>query len=130
MFFFFVDPKQLPVFTPALGRFERAVDEFREIDGTVSLNTFSTFVHVSRRLVPIAAGNMSLRDVSAEMRVPHSSFVRHLGILGEGKTGSKRLGLLEPGIQPDGDRRERALVLTEKGLNLVRQIDRQLGEVD
>ena len=130
MFFFFVDPKKLPIFSPAMGRFEQAVDEFREVGGTVSLNALSTFVHVSRRLAPIASGSMSLRDVSAEMGVPHSSFVRHLSILGEGSAGSKRLGLLESGIQPDGDRRERALILTEKGLQLLRRIDRHLGEID
>jgi DNA-binding MarR family transcriptional regulator len=130
MFFFFVDPKKLPAFSPGMGRFEQAVDEFREVDGTVSVNTLATFLHVSRRLAPVAGGSMSLRDISTEMGVPHSSFVRHIAILGEGTAGSKKLGLLETGIQPDGDRRERSVILTDKGLKLLRKIDRHLGEVD
>jgi DNA-binding MarR family transcriptional regulator len=131
MFFFFLDPTKQPVFGPQMLGFEKAIDEFREVDGAMTVNTLSTLVHISRRLPALAFRQETLRDISSQMAMPHSSFIRHLATLSEGGPGLKSMNLLERGIDPKGpDKRERLVRLAPDGLRLLRTVERHLTKGD
>lgn len=125
MFFFFPH-----VVGPAIGRLENAVDEFREVDGAMTVNAMATFLHVSRRLHELGSNDTSLRDLSSQMNIPHSSFIRLVAALSEGGPGLKSWRLLERATDPDEDQRQRAIGLTLAGRRLLTKVEQHLESKD
>lgn len=122
MFFFFLDPKTMPVFGPEMEKFERVLDVAREVDPRMAVGTLAAFVYIARRLAPMAEGSENLRKIAKEMDIPYPSFLRHTDVLAEGISKMEGLGMLEKGPHPD-DRRARQVRLTEKGLETLRKIE-------
>lgn len=122
MFFFWLNPDEVPEFGDGLGKLEEALDLLRGIDPGMSIGTAAALIKIARGLRELAEGQQTLKGISTEMQIAYSSFLRHTDLLAEGAPGTKSLGLLEKGIRPE-DRRARQVQLTLKGVALLRQLD-------
>lgn len=122
MFFFFINPDEVPIFEEGLGKVEEALDLLREIDPGMSIGTAAALIKIGRRLPALAMGQETLKGIGAEMGIPYSSFLRHTDLLAEGAEGTKSLGLIEKGVHPQ-DRRARQVQLTAEGEALLRKLD-------
>jgi len=126
MFFFFMDPKDAPVFGHGLGRFEQGLDLLRQIDPIMPIGAASSFVHIARRLPALYGGSMNLRGVADEMGLNYTTFMRNADLLSEGGANVRQLNLLEKGISPN-NKKARQFRLTDKGLDLLEKIDKVLS---
>jgi DNA-binding MarR family transcriptional regulator len=122
MFFFFIDPDEVPIFGPELARLEAALDQLRAVDPGMSIGTATALIKIGRRLPALALGSETLKGIGMEMGIPYSSFLRHTDLLAEGAEGTKSLGLIEKGVHPQ-DRRARQVRLTADGEALLRRLD-------
>jgi DNA-binding MarR family transcriptional regulator len=126
MFFLFLNPAEITRHLlkqfPYRQRVEEFIDIAREVDSTISVGALATFVHVANRMPELAAGDLSLRDIADDMRVPYTSFARQLDVLAEGAPPPVRgLNLIEKGVHPD-NRRQRQVMLTNDGARLLSQL--------
>ena len=122
MFFFWLDPNEVPTFGTGLDKLEQALDMLREVDPGISIGTAAALIKIGRRLPSLALGSETLKGIGAEMGIPYSSFLRHTDLLAEGAEGTKSLGLIEKGVHPE-DRRARQVRLTAEGEALLRKLD-------
>lgn len=125
MFFFWMDPAEMPVFGPGLGKLEASFDLLRAVDPGMPIGAAAALVRIGRRMPALAVGQQTLKSIGMEMQVPYSSFLRHTDLLAEGAPGTKSLGLIEKGIHPE-DRRARQVRLTPQGLVLLTKLDELL----
>lgn len=123
MFFFFLDPKEMPVFGRGLEKLEQSLDCLREVDPGMPIGGAAALIHLARRLPTLASGSINLRDVASEMQLAYPTFLRHTDILSEGATGTRQLKLIEKGVHPK-DKRARQVRLTNDGLILLEKLDR------
>jgi DNA-binding MarR family transcriptional regulator len=122
MFFFFIDPADIPVFTPGLGTLESSLDLLMAIDPGMPIGAAAALIRMGRRMPALATGQETLKSISSQMEVPYATFLRHTDLLSDGAKGTKALRLIEKGIHPD-DRRARQIRLTPEGLSLLQQLD-------
>jgi DNA-binding MarR family transcriptional regulator len=128
LFFFFLDPIDMPIFSREFANFEKGLDLLRRADPTMTVNTASTLIHIARALPMLAAGQITLREIAREMNIPYSSVIRAVEVLTDGgTTRQKALGLLEKGVHPK-DRRARQFRLSEKGARLLGELDGVLAK--
>jgi len=122
MFFFWLDPDEMPIFGPGLGKFEDALDLLRQVDPGMSIGAAAALVKIGRRMPALAFGQETFKGIGMQMQIPYSSFLRHTDLLAEGAPGTKSLGLIEKGVHPE-DRRARQVRLTPDGEALLRKLD-------
>lgn len=122
MFFFWLDPDEVPIFGEGLGKLEEALDMLREIDPGMSIGAAAALIKIGRRMPALALGQETFKGIGVQMQIPYSSFLRHTDLLAEGAPGTKSLGLIEKGVHPE-DRRARQVRLTADGEALLRKLD-------
>ncbi|WP_193337161.1 hypothetical protein [Devosia beringensis] len=122
MFFFFMNPAEMPVFSAGLRKLERSLDLLRSVDPGMPIGAAAALIRIGRQMPQLATGQETLKSIGAQMEVPYSSFLRHTDLLSEGAPGTKALRLIEKGIHPE-DRRARQVRLTPDGLNLLLNLD-------
>ena len=131
MFFFFLGPDEIRRHMIEQFPYRQKVEEFvevaRMVDSTMSVGALATFVHIANRMPQMASGERSLRDIAAEMAVPYTSFTRQVDLLAAGSPPSVRgLGLLEKRVHPT-QRRQRQVLVTDKGTLLLGKLSAVFG---
>lgn len=122
MFFLFMDPDALPVFSPELQKVEMLLDRLREVEPGMPISEAATLVYLARRLRDLSLGEIKLKDVADEMGMPYSTLLRYTDGLSDGGKSTHKLELLEKGLHPT-DRRARQIRLTPKGMELVSALE-------
>jgi DNA-binding MarR family transcriptional regulator len=130
MFFFFLDADQLAEMQarqfPFLDDLVRLVDVARAVDPAMSIGTLASFLHVVKQSPALARGDFTLKTIASAMGVAPSSLGRQVDLLCSGTQSTIRgLNLLEKGMWP-GDRRQRQVRLTERGIHLLAELSKVL----
>lgn len=125
MFYLFLKPNDLPRFGVELAHFEQALHCARQVHPQMSVTALLTLVTIGHFQVEIWSDSLSLLDLAKRIGIPYNSFIRNTDLLGEGSKTIKGLGL----IQKRGEvsnKKERRVVLTEAGVQLLRDIENAL----
>lgn len=122
MFFFWMDPSEIPTFGQGLSKVDASLELLRAVNPGMPIGAVAAFVRIGRSMPMLASGQDTLKSISAQMQVPYATFLRHTDLLAEGAPGTKALRLIEKGVHPE-DRRARQVRLTSDGLALLQQLD-------
>jgi len=133
MFFLLLDADQIAEAQarqfPFLDDLVRLVDVARAVDPAMSVGTLASFLHVVKQSPALARGDFTLKTIASEMGVAPSSLGRQVDLLCSGAQSTIRgLNLLEKGVLP-GDRRQRQVRLTERGIHLLTEMSKVLDAV-
>jgi len=104
--------------SPEIGRFSRAVEEFRKIDPEIQAQTILTFV-----LTMQSSGKLTVKDIATKLGIAQSSASRNVAALSKihrkGRPGHDLIRAMENPM----DRREKFVELTPKGIRVAATID-------
>lgn len=119
MFFFLLGARE-PHDSPALENFAHALHIVQLRYPTLTIGQLSTLLRVG--MTPKGQGqNVSVSDIAAKGQ-KYPTVARQLELLGEGTARIPGLGLIDKEPDPQ-DRRNRWVAISEKGKNLLYEID-------
>lgn len=126
MFFLFIDPKTMPIFSPELVRLEAILDRVRNTHPQMTVTCLFNFMYIARRIPKFWLNDKSLKEIAKEMNTPYTTATRNIDLLGEG-SGQVGVGLklIEKGYNPKNKKALKIRMLP-KGRKLVRDIEKIL----
>jgi DNA-binding MarR family transcriptional regulator len=97
------------------------IDVLNRIHPRMSVSTVQTLLYIAGTQDPSAPSRINLTELGKQLRVPYSTLIRHIEILGEGTPIKTGLNLVERVNMP-GQRKEQYVRLSHKGVDLISEV--------
>lgn len=98
-----------------------AIDVLNNIHPRMSVSTVQTLLYIAGSHDPSAPTQINLTELGKQLRVPYSTLIRHIEILGEGTPAKNGLNLVER-VSIPGQRKEQYVRLSYKGVDIIQEI--------
>jgi DNA-binding MarR family transcriptional regulator len=97
------------------------IDVLNNIHPRMSVSTVQTLLYIAGSQDPSAPSQINLTELGKQLRVPYSTLIRHIEILGEGTPTKIGLNLVER-VSIPGQRKEQYVRLSYKGIDLFSEV--------